>query len=83
MSFNPIIYIDGDVADRLGTQLIQSFANAFTSLLGTQVDILTHGQSERHGEARFVGLPTRSAAQARDLLTKEFIGFGDQQPSGD
>lgn len=55
MAVNPIIYIDGELADAFGGLHVQALANLAASMVGKPVDVLTHGASKFHGNARFVG----------------------------
>ena len=55
---NPIIYIDGKLADHLGrlgvTEAFQPMADNFD----VTFDVLTHGESKHHKDHRFTFAPS-------------------------
>ena len=54
---NPIIYVDGWLADQMGRVLLQETDDHLSKLMGYSVDILTYGASNHHNESRYTGKP--------------------------
>lgn len=51
----PIIYVPGDFADGMGSNNLQAQADAIATLMRRPVEIHTYGESEYHGERRYIG----------------------------
>jgi hypothetical protein len=52
---HPLIYVDGWLADQLGSRSLTDLADVFSTLAGKPVDILIHGHSDHHADARYTG----------------------------
>lgn len=60
-----IIYIDGDLADKLGNQYLKKLAAELAVAARVPVDILTHGESLYHADRRVSGMPTKEEAPTK------------------
>lgn len=58
---NRIVYIDGELADKLGLNVLQELAARMAEISNMSVDILTHGTSEFHERSRYTALPKKGA----------------------
>ena len=54
---NPIVYIDGKLADAMGYIKLIELANQLATYATTPVDLLTHGESTHHARHRITGKP--------------------------
>lgn len=63
---NPIIYVDGTVADSIGRIELQKIADAVAAVTKTPIDVMTHGPSKYHGFVRYT-----SNAEAARLRTDQ------------
>lgn len=52
-----IIYVDGTLADNIGTIGLQALADVAAKTAEKPVTVLTHGHSRHHANQRIVGLP--------------------------
>lgn len=64
------IYVQGAVADALGSKIMADLARALADMTDTPIDLLTHGPSEFHAESRFPAEPKghSKARHVRDAL---------------
>jgi hypothetical protein len=67
--FPSVIYLDGKLADLMGSVSLTEFATVAATLTGRRVDVLTLGKSEHHSKSRYHGTPR---GFARDML----VSFG-------
>lgn len=54
---NRIVYIDGGIADGIGSGGLELIAAILAGINGTAVDVLTHGGSKFHETRRITGRP--------------------------
>lgn len=54
---NPIIYVDGRIADDIGRNGLRELGQAAVRLYRNPVDVLTHGPSKYHAKARYTFTP--------------------------
>ena len=52
-----IIYIDGTLADDMGSQYIQEILDSISHKMKRPICALTQGKSEFHGYRRYIGNP--------------------------
>jgi hypothetical protein len=65
---NNIVYIEGGIADALGTVRLQQLVENIAKEARLPVSLLTHGVSDHHGERRFFsdkGYPAPSSPARR------------------
>lgn len=51
------LYVQGAVADALGSKIMTDLARALADMTDAPIDLLTHGPSEFHAESRFSAEP--------------------------
>jgi hypothetical protein len=54
---NPIVYVDGALADAIGANELRRLAKLLATLSKEPVDVLTHGPSKYHGDKRITEEP--------------------------
>ena len=57
---NPIVYIDGKLADAMGGMFLRALGQSIADSLNLRVDIMTHGPSEYHSDKRITCKPAKS-----------------------
>ncbi len=62
----PVIYVDGWFADHIGGMQLKILAERLADIGQMEVDVLTHGTSEFHGDRRYVGGVKRPAEPEND-----------------
>ncbi len=73
---NPIIYIDGSVADDLGAVELKRLANEISDLVRRPVEIMTHGASKFHADRRTTGTLTGPLMANDKTIVRDENGFG-------
>lgn len=71
MSQPRIVYMDGYLADQIGSKAIQDIAAVIASISGTPVDILTHGPSRSHEHTRYTAQPDGKGGTTRKLIERD------------
>lgn len=64
---NPIVYVDGKLADDLGREFMQRIADEIASRVGQPVDVMTHGASKYHSFTRIVGRPKATVYELEEV----------------
>lgn len=63
---NPIIYIDGQLADHMGRVDLQTLVDRAAASAGRDIDLLTHGPSKFHGHRRLTGIAPKREVWASE-----------------
>lgn len=58
-----IVYIDGKLADMIGKRVLREIWQIIANCARESVDIITHGESKYHGDARLTLEPKEDGEQ--------------------